>query len=40
MIDFTKYEGESFATLAQMYSIERNDAIKQYARFKARGSVR
>lgn len=40
MIDFTKYEGESFAILAQMYSIERNDAIKQYARFKAQGCAR
>ena len=36
MIDFTRYEGESFATLARMYRIERNEAIKQYAAFKAR----
>jgi len=37
MIDFTRYEGESFTTLAEMYGIDRNEAIKQYAAFKARG---
>ena len=37
MIDFTVYKGESFDTLAQMYGINRIEAIKQYAAFKAKG---
>ncbi len=37
MIDFTRYESQSFDTLAEMYGIDRNEAIKQYAAFKAKG---
>lgn len=36
MIDFTRYEGELFSTLAEMYGITYSEAVRQYAMYKAK----